>query len=381
MASNFFTEDEKKIQEKYRKLAEELILPREKEIDEKDRIPPDLIKQLTGDPFYLPSLSVPQKYGGLELSNVKVGIIAEEIGYACPTLIPFLEIAQLYSHVIKLGGSEEQKKKFLGALAQGKIGAYALTDEGPGSDPARMKTIAVKRGTRYYLTGKKRIITYADLADLIAVFASEDPEAGAKGISAFIIEKKGIKGIKFERRIDTFGLRGHRAFDIVLKEVEVPEENRIGKSGEGLKLALKVLNITRISLAWGFIGLARRALEETIKWVKEREVAGKKLKEFSNISFAIAEIATQIDAARLLAYRASSMADRGMEHRKETSMAKWYAGEIMLKAVDLANRVYAGYGADPLYPVEKFLRDAYTWHPAQGTNEVQKFIIARELLK
>ncbi len=381
MAVNFFTEEQKRLREKYRKLSDEIISPYEKEIDEKDRIPRQLIEKLVGDPFYLPALSVPKKYGGLELNNVEVGIIAEEIGYTCPTLIPFLEIAQLYSHVIKLGGTEDQKKKFLGALAEGKIGAYALTDEGPGSDPARMKTRAVKKGDKYYLTGKKRIITYADLADLIAVFANENPSKGAKGISAFILEKKGIKGIKLERRIDTFGLRGHRAFDIVLDEVEVPEENRIGNPGEGLRLALKVLNITRISLAWGFIGLARRSLEAIIKWAKEREVAEKKIKDFQNISFAVAELTTQIDAARLLAYRASVMADRGVEHRKETSMAKWYAGETMLKAVDLANRIYAGYGADPLYPVEKFLRDAYTWHPAQGTNEVQKFIIARELFK
>ena len=381
MAVTFFSEDEKKLREKYRELVKEFILPREIEIDETDRIPRDLIEKLVGEPFYLPSLSVPSKFGGKNYSNVEVGIISEEIGYGCPTLIPFLEIAQLYSHVIILGGTEAQKEKFLGALANGKIGAYALTDEGPGSDPARMITRAVKKGNKYLLSGKKRIITYADLADLIAVFALEDPSKGAKGISAFILEKEGIKGVKFERRIDTFGLRGHRAFDILLDAAEVPEENKIGETGEGLKLALKVLNITRISLAWGFIGLARRSLESTIEWAKVREIAGKKIKDFEYISFSIAELATQIEASRLLAYRASIMADRGKWHRKETSMAKWYAGEIMLKAVDIANRIYAGYGADPKYPVEKFLRDAYTWHPAQGTNEVQKFIIARELLK
>ncbi len=382
MSDLFFSDEEKKLRAKYRKLADELILPREKEIDETDRIPRDLIEKLVGEPFYLPALSVPREYGGLELSNVEVGIIAEEIGYTCPTLIPFLEIAQLYSHVIKLGGTEEQKRRFLGALVEGRIGAYALTDEGPGSDPAAMKTRAVRKGDKYLLTGRKRIITYADLAHLIIVFANEAPEEGARGISAFLIEKKkNLKGFKLARRIDTFGLRGHRAYDIELNEVAVPESNRIGGRGEGLKLALRVLNITRISLAWGFVGLSRRVLQAVVSWSKEREVAGKKIKDFQNISFAVAELATRIDAARLLAYRASVMADRGMEHRKETSMAKWYAGETMLKAVDIANRIYAGYGADPAYPVEKFLRDAYTWHPAQGTNEVQKFIIARELLK
>jgi len=379
MAETFYTKEQIELREKYRELAKEHILPRVKEIDEKDRIPKDLIEKLVKPPFSLTALSIPKEYGGLELGKIEVCVIAEEIGAVCPALIPFLEIAQLYTYVIKLGGTEEQKKRFLTRLAQGEIGCYALTDEGPGSDPARMKSTAEEVEDAFILNGKKRLITFADMADLFALFASEDPSAGGRGISCFIVEK-GTPGLKLERHCPLFGLRGHRAYDLKMENLKVPKENRIGKKGEGLRLALKVLNNTRISLAFGYIGLARSALELAIKFAREREVMGAPLKSYQAVSFPLAELATELEAARLLAYRAVVLSEREVEHRKETSMAKMFAGEVLVKATSLASRVLGGYGADRDWDAERYLRDAFAWIAAQGTLEIQKLIIAREIL-
>ena len=382
MIDVFLTEEQKALRDRYRELVAEYIIPRAREIDERDKVPKDLLEKLVGEPFRLSALSVPKRFGGLELTQLEVGLIAEEIGYGYPALIPLMEIGQLYSHVLLLGGTEDQQKRFLAALAEGKIGCYALTDEGAGSDPARMKSTATPDGDGFRLNGKKRLITFADLADLFAIFANEAPEMGAKGISAFIIER-GTKGLKLERHVHYLGLLGHRAYDIRLEDVYVPKENRIGGTGDGLRLALSVLNVTRISLSWGYIGLARAALDASLKFAVEREIANQPLAEYQSIRFALAELATQIDAARMLAYRASVMEDKGVRHRKETSMAKLACAEALIKSVDLAVRIHAGYAGDRDYPVpvERYLRDAYSWIAAQGTLEVQKLVIAREIFK
>ncbi len=378
MAEVFFTEEQKKLRDHYRELVREYVLPRVKEIDEKNAIPQDLLPRLTTEPFHLNALSVPKKYGGLELGKLDVCIIAEEIGYGCPALIPLLEIAQLFVHVLRYSGSEEQQRRYLTRLVEGQIGCYALTDEGPGSDPVNMKTTARRDGEEYIINGKKRLITFADMADFCAVFAKTNPQAGSRGISAFILEKGQFKLAEFT---NIFGLRGHRAWTISLKDVRVPASARVGEEGEGLRLALKVLNTTRISLAWGYIGLARAAYDAARAFAAEREIAGQKLKQHQSISFALAELATQIDAARLLAYRAAVMSEKGLNHRKETSMAKMFAGETLVKAVTLANRILGGYGCDAAYPVERYVRDAFSWIAAQGTMEVQKLIIAREIFR
>ena len=237
MIDAFLSKEHKDLQAKYRELVAQYVIPRAREIDDNDRIPKDLLDKLTGDPFHLSGLSVPARFGGLELPHLKVGLIAEEIGYGYPALIPLMEIAQLYVHVLLHGGSEPQQKRFLSSLAEGKIGCYALTDEGPGSDPARMKSTAAAEGDGFRLNGKKRLITFADLADLFAIFANETPDKGAKGVSAFII-KQGVEGLKLDRHVPYLGLLGHRAYDLKLDNVRVDKEDRIGGQGDGLKLAL-----------------------------------------------------------------------------------------------------------------------------------------------
>jgi len=379
MANTFYTVEQKKLQGTYREAVREHIAPLVKQIDQTDRIPPELVKKLVEAPFSLTALSVPKKFGGLEMDKVSVCVIAEEIGYGCPALIPFLEIAQLYTHVILLGGTERQQERFLTRIARGDIGCYALTDEGPGSDPASMKSTAALDGDSFVVNGMKRLITFADMSDLFAIFANEDLAKGAKGISAFIVEK-GTPGLELTKHCECMGLKGHRAYNLAFTDMRIPAENRIGKTGDGLRLALKVLSKTRISLAFGYVGLARAAFEAAAAFAQKREIAGKVLADKQNIQFNLAELATRIDAARLLAYRAAVLSGQTYEHRKETSMAKYFAGDTLIAAVDLANRIHGGFGGDTDYPVERYLRDAYTWIAAQGTNDVQKLIISREIL-
>jgi alkylation response protein AidB-like acyl-CoA dehydrogenase len=378
MAEIFYSKRQLKLRDKYRRAVREIILPEVAEIDATDVMRKPLIRKLVSPPLELTRLSVPKKYGGLEASKTDVCIIAEEIGYGCPAMIPFLEVAQLYTYVLKLGGTAAQQKRYLSRLAAGEIGAYALTDLGPGSDPAAMKTTAVRRGRGFVLNGGKRLITFADMADFFALFASEDPARGADGISAFVVEK-GAAGLKLAKHNKLMGLKGHRAFNLKLDNLRVPAENRVGKKGQGLRLALGVLNNTRISLAFGYVGLARAALEAAVDYASEREVAGNKLTRFQGVTFPIAEVATQIDAARLLAYRAAVMSEKNAHHRRQTSMAKAFAADALIASVDLANRVLGGSGCDAAFPVERYLRDAYSWIAAQGTPEVQKLIISREI--
>ncbi len=379
MAWTFYTEEQKTLAETYRKAAGEHIAPRAREIDENDRIPSDLLERLVQPPFSLTALSIPRRFGGLQMSKVEVCIVAEEIGYALPCLVPFIETAQLYTYVLSSGGTDEQQKRFLSRLAKGAKGCYALTDEGAGSDPTSMKTTAQLDGDSFVIQGKKRLITFADIADLFAVFASEDTSLGARGISAFLVEK-GTPGLKLVHHCKTLGLKGHRAYDIELDGVRVPVANRIGGKGEGLRLAFKALNNTRISLSFGYVGLARKAVELAVEHARTRKVQDRPIGEFQAMSFPIVDAAIEVDAARLLSYRAAVLSERAQRHRKETSMAKAFAAQALIRAVDTANRVLGGYGGDVRYEAERYLRDAYTWISAQGTPEVQRVTVSRELL-
>ena len=360
------------LREDIRKFIDEIIKPKVREIDKKDVIPKELLEKMIEKGFT--TLCIPKKYGGLELDETNICVITEEVGYTCPAIVPFLEIHMLFSNVLLLGGTEEQKEKYFKRIVNGDIACYALTDEGAGSDPSAMKSTAEKTQNGYLIKGKKRYITFADLADIFVVFA----KTGDK-ISAFIVDgvEKG-RGIKLEKHMQTMGLRGHRAYDLSLN-VEVPKDNLIGGEGNGLRLALETLNRTRISLACGYIGLARASLDSALKFAKERYSMGKPIIEHQAVGFALAEIATQIEAARLLAYKAAEMSERGEKHRKETSMAKFYAGEVMLKATTTASRILGGFGCAEDFLVEKYVRDAYSWIFAQGAPEIQKLTILREL--
>lgn len=375
MESIVLTEEHERLQERIRGLVAEHVTPRASEIDRKDVLPKDLLAKLQGEPFRLPALSVPVRFGGLGLDPLAACIVAEELAYGYAALIPFLEIAQLFTHALLLGGSEAQQSEILPRIAGGEVACYALTDGGPGSDPAALTTRAERAASGYKLYGRKRYITFADLGQIFVFFARAEG-----GITGFVADRKD-GGIHLEEHVACSGLRGHRAYDLKLDGVPVRADRRLGKEGSGLKLALNVLNETRVSLACGYVGLARASLDAAMAFARERVSGGKPLVEYQAILFPLVELATRIDAARLLAYRAAAASAAGRPHRKETSMAKAYAAETLLAAVTTANQVMGGEGCRTNRPVERYVRDAYSWVSAQGTVEIQKLTAGRELLR
>jgi alkylation response protein AidB-like acyl-CoA dehydrogenase len=318
------------------------------------------------------TLSYPEAYGGSGRGITYSCIVMEALGRTCPALVTYIEIAELFGGVLLSGGTQEQRSEYLGRLAAGQVGAYALTDATPGSDPGSMTSEAVELGDRYRLRGTKRHITYFDIADFFVVFAR-----AANGITAFVLDKPD-SGIEVIRRSEWSGLRGHTAWDFSF-DVEVPPSARIGAEGTGLRLALDVLNHTRITLAAGHCGLAGAALDLATDFAQTRTVGGRPLWENQAIGFAIVEAQARVEAARLLTYHAARLSEKGIPHRRETSQAKFAAAEALLQAVGMCNRVLGGLGGHLDTPAERYLRDAYTWVAAHGTIEILKLAVAREV--
>jgi butyryl-CoA dehydrogenase len=363
----FLSDEENVFCEEVREFVAAEIAPRAEEIDRHDRVPEEVFKALNA----YTTLTYPLEYGGGGRGETYACLVVEEVGAACPALVPYLEVAQLFGIAVLLAGREDQKERYLTRLARGEVGAYALTDEGPGSDAARLATTATRIDGGYRLQGKKRHITFFDLAQFLVVFARAE-----RGVTAFLLDAP-WPGIEVVRRSEWTGLRGHTAWDFVL-DLEVSDAQRLGAEGEGLKLALEVLNHSRISLAAGHCGLARSALDLAERFARERQIGGRPLWENQAIGFAIVEAQARVEAARLLAYRAARMSERGITHRRETAQAKFYAAEALLGAVDVCNRVLGGLGGHLDTPAERYLRDAYSWVAAQGTIEIQKLTVARE---
>lgn len=354
-----------------RAFMQEVIAPYAAQIDRDDDVPQEVFEALK--PYM--SVSIPESYGGQGKGLLYDCLVIQELGAVSPALVTFIEVAQLFAHAIEIGGTEAQKKKYLGKLCQGMVGAYALTDTGPGSDPANMGTTATRERQGWRIRGQKRHITFADIAELMVVFARTPHEGGDKSVGTFILEAP-YDGFDFIRRSEWSGLRGHKAWEFSL---DTYTEELIGGPDQGLQIALGVLNSTRTTLACGHLGLAQTALDMAIRFSKEREVAGQAIYKNQGISFPLIETAAKIEGARLLSYRAARMHDAGRDHRAETSMAKFAAAEALIEAVTIANRVLGGFSGNLDYPGDLYLRDAFTWVAAHGTIEVQKMTAARGL--
>jgi alkylation response protein AidB-like acyl-CoA dehydrogenase len=355
-----------------RAFVRERILPRAGEIDRHDEVPEDVFAAL--HPYLL--LTAPEKYGGGGKPEMHACLLAEEVGYACPALVPYLEVGQLFGKALEIAGSEAQRQRYLGRIAAGELGAYALTDAGPGSDPVAMVTEAERHGERWRIHGKKRHITFFDRAKIMVLFARQRGAEGGRALSAFVLEAP-FHGVRVERRSEWTGLRGHKAWDLVLEGAEATDV--IGEPGTGLRTALAVLNHTRISLACGHVGLAQASLDLARSFVQSRSAGGRPIWQHQAVGFALVEAQARVDGARLLAYRAARAADEGEPSRAATSMAKFAAAEALLEAVSTCNRVLGGFGGHVDYAAERHLRDAFSWVAAQGTIEVQKLTVAREL--
>ena len=373
------TENQSIIRDTIREFAEKTIKHVVMQYDESQEFPMGIMQQL-GELGFLGVL-VPEKYGGAGLGYTEFIIIIEELAKVDPSIA--LSVAAhngLGTNHIFNFGNEEQKKKYLPDLTSGKkIAAWGLTESVSGSDAAGLRSVAEKKDGYYLLNGSKTFTTHGTVGGTLVVMAITDKSKGKKGISAFILEK-GMEGLIVGKKENKLGMRASDTTQLTFENCKVPAENLIGEEGEGFVQALKILEGGRISIAALSIGLAQGCLVASMKYSSERKQFGKHLNEFQGIQFKLAEIATNIEAARLLTYKAAVKKDKGKPITKEAAMAKLFASEIAEKASSEAVQIFGGYGFVKDYPVEKFYRDVKLCTIGEGTSEIQRIVIARDLL-
>jgi len=375
-------EEQLMIQQSVRELALARIAPRAAEIDEKEEFPWDVVELFRSHDIF--ALPCPPEYGGLSGSALTLNVAIEEIAKVCATSALILAVQALGAYPIMIGGSDEQKQRFLPDLAAGrKLCAYALSEPGAGSDPAGMQTKATRRGDDYVLNGSKIWITDGGVAETIVVFAKTDPGAGSRGISAFVVEDaQNQKGFKASTIHGKLGIRGSNTAELSFDDLVVPAANRLGDEGEGFKLALRVLDRSRPGVAAQALGIAQGALDYAVGYAKERHQFGKAIAEFQGLQFMLADMEAQVQAARALVYLASQVIDaKGDNVGRYCALAKLVAGDAAMKVTTDAVQVLGGYGYVREYPVERMMRDAKITQIYEGTNQIQRVVIARELLK
>ena len=373
------TDNQVIIRDTIREFAEKTIKPLVMQYDESQEFPMEIMQQL-GELGFL-GILVPEEYGGAGLSYTDFVIIIEEIAKVDPSIA--LSVAAHNglgtNHILRFA-NEEQKKKFLPDLASGKkIAAWGLTESVSGSDAAGLRTIAEKKDGYYILNGSKTFTTHGTVGSTLVIMAVTDKSKGKKGISAFILEK-GMKGLIIGKKENKLGMRASDTTQLTFENCKVPAENLIGEEGEGFVQAMKILEGGRISIAALSLGLAQGCLNASIKYSGERKQFGKHLNEFQGIQFKLAEMSTNIEAARLLTYRAALKKDKGESITKEAAMAKLFASEIAEKASSETVQIFGGYGFIKDYPVEKFYRDVKLCTIGEGTSEIQRIVIARNIL-
>ena len=354
--------------------------PAAEEADRSGEFPSANLKKMAE--LGLLGMIVPEQYSGGGMDFLSMTIAVEEISKACASTGVIVAVHQsLVEYPILKFGNEDQKKKYLPPLAKGeKIGAFGLTEANAGSDPAGMETMAKLEGDHYVLNGSKRFITSGGEAETFIVFAITDKEKMHKGISAFIVEKE-FPGFSVGKHEDLLGLRATANCELLFDDCKVPKENLLGEEGQGFKIAMNTIDTSRIDIGAQAVGIAQGALDASVKYSKERKTFGKPICEYEMIQSKLAEMATRIDAARLLVYRVANMKDQGTErYSKEAAMAKYMAAETSMYCVREAIQVYGGYGYTKDYPVERFYRDAKCMEIYEGTSEIQKIVIARSLL-
>jgi len=373
------TEEQEILKQSIRNFAEKEIRPRIKESDEKGKWPEELTKKLAE--MGLLGIVIAPEYSGAGYSNVDYVIILEEISKADPSVgLVVAAHNSLCSNHLNLFANEEQKRKYLTRLASGQtLGAWGLTEAEAGSDAAAIKTKAVKKGDRWLLNGSKLFITNGSLAEIVVVMAVTDPKKGRDGISAFILEK-GMKGFSPGKKEDKLGIRAADTSELIFEDVEVPAGNLVGEEGKGYKQAMAILDGGRVSIAGFSLGIAAGALESSLKYAKERVQFDQPIANFQAIQWMLADGFTELEAARLLTYRAAFLEDQGKKIPKESAMAKLFASELAVKASSMAVQIFGGYGFTRDYPVEKFYRDSKLATIGEGTSEIQRWIIAQKVL-
>lgn len=375
-----FTEDQKMIRKMVRDFAENEISPLAAQIDETDEYPIEIIQKM-GE-LGLLGVPISEEWGGVGADFISYISTIEEISKASASIGVILAVHTSVGTLPILNfGTEEQKKKYVPKMARGEmIGAFALTEPSAGSDAANIKTSAVKKGDHYILEGNKIFITNGGIADVYITFAVTDSAKGTKGISAFIVDKD-TPGFKVGKKENKMGMRGSNTTMLHFDQAKVPIENLLGVEGEGFKVAMSNLDGGRIGIGAQALGIAQAALDASIQYAKERTQFGKPIAEFQTIQFKLADMATKIEAARLLVYQAALVRQNKLDSTKIASMAKRFATDTAMEVTTEAIQIFGGYGYTREYPVERLFRDAKITQIYEGTNQIQRIVIANQLLK
>jgi alkylation response protein AidB-like acyl-CoA dehydrogenase len=376
------SEEQREVRKLVRTLARERIAPRAAEIDASHEFPWDVVELFREHELF--GLFFEERHGGAGTGTLLALVAIEEVSKVCATSGLILAVQELGSLGLKLAGSEEQQERYLPRLASGEwLCAYALTEAGSGSDSAAMRSVARRDGDEYVLDGTKRFITNAGVADLYTVFAKTDPEAGHDGISAFLVES-GTPGFEVARLEPKMGIAGSTTGELVFSGARVPAANLLGAEGEGFRIAMRILDRSRPGVAAQALGIAQGATDYALEYAKTRETMGRPIAQHQLIQAKLADMETACEAARGLLYRFAQMVDAGVpdeELTKASAMAKLYCGDVGMAVTTEAVQVLGGYGYIREYPVERMMRDAKICQIYEGTQEIQRLVIAREMLK
>ncbi len=374
------TEEQQLLQRSVREFAEAEVKPLAKELDETGHFPRETFRKAAE--LGLTGVAFPEQYGGAGMDHVSYTIMIEEISRVCASTGVILSVQNsLYCDPVFRFGTEEQKKKFLVPFARGeRIGCYALTEPQAGSNAAALRTKAVRKGDTYVINGTKAWITNGGAADAAIVYVNTQPEKGEKGITALVVEK-GTPGFAVGKDEKKLGIHATACTELVFTDCAVPAANRIGEEGEGYKVALSTLDGGRIGIAAQAIGIAQGAFEAALSYAQQREAFGHPIADFQAIQFMLADMATEIDAARLLARKAAWKQDSGARYSMEASIAKLFASEMATRVTHKAIQIHGGYGYSQEYPVERAYRDARITEIYEGTSEIQRLVIAAWVLK
>ncbi len=372
------TEDEQMLYDSVKSFAEERIKPLSREMDEKAKMEPAIIKEFFE--MGLMGIEVPEKYGGADSSFFMAILAVEALSNVDPSAAIVIDVQNtLVNNAFMRWGNDALKEKYLPQLCSSKVGAYALSEAGSGSDAFALKCRAEDRGDHWLLNGQKMWITNAGEAEIFIVFANVNPEAGYKGITAFVVERE-FEGFSVGKKEDKLGIRASSTCELILENCKVPKENVLGEVGKGYKVAIETLNEGRIGIGAQMLGVAKGALDAALKYTQEREQFGKPIAQFQGVQFQLSQAATELEAARLLVYNAARLKDAGQKFIKEAAMAKYFSSQVAQKITSLAIDLFGGYGFTKEYPVEKLFRDAKIGTIYEGTSNMQLVTIAKQLL-
>ncbi|RKY76772.1 acyl-CoA dehydrogenase [candidate division KSB1 bacterium] len=376
----FLTEQQQMLKELAHKVAEEKVRPVAAKYDESHEFPWDIVKIFADLGFF--GVYIPEEYGGLGGGVMDLVITVEELSRACGGIALAVAATALGAYPILMAGNDEQKKRYLPDLAEGKyLAGYCLTEPEAGSDAGAVRTRAVRDGDYYILNGTKHFITNGSVAKLYTVFASTDPSRGIRGISAFLVED-GFPGLSYGKLEDKLGIRASATSEILFQDCRVPKENLLGKEGQGFRIAMETFDRTRPGVAAQAVGIAQGALELALEYTKQRRQFGQTIASFEAIQFMLADMATQVEAARALVYQTARMIDSGAKDiSRESAMCKLFASDTAMKVTTDAVQLFGGYGYMRDYPIEKYFRDAKITQIYEFTNQIQRLVIGRHLIK